>query len=200
MADIKKFFFDVETTGLSWRRCAIHQIAIIIEINGKVEDKLDWKVRPFEGAEIQPKALEVGDVTEKQIQGYPEDTEVYHNLLDLLGDYVDKFNKMDKFHLCGYNNRYFDDRFLRAWFERMNDFYFGSWFWADSLDVMVLASQHLIKERHKMKNFKLGTVAEYLGVEVQSDRLHDGLYDVEITRDIYNIIDGYSTFKDDLLG
>ena len=40
-------------------------------------------------------------------------------------------------------------------------------------------------------NFKLSTVAAQLGVVVAEDKLHDALYDVDLTRDAYHImIDG----------
>ena len=42
-----------------------------------------------------------------------------------------------------------------------------------------------------MKNFKLGTVAETLGVKVDESKLHDGLYDVELTKAIYDKITGF---------
>lgn len=188
MTDTKRFFFDLETTGVDHNKNAIHQIAILVEINGEVVQQVDWKMRPFEGAVITDKALEVGGVTRDQIDAYPPDKEIYGKLIALLTKYVDRYDKTDKFHLCGYNNRYFDDRFLRSWLERRGDAFFGAWFWADSLDVMVLASEHLKHQRHRMKNFKLGTVAETLGVQVDADNLHDGLYDVKITREAYNKI------------
>ena len=195
MRDIKRFFFDVETTGVRYTVNAIHQIAILVEINGEVVQEIDWKMRPFEGAIIEDKALEVGGVTREIIDQYPPGKDIYGKLIALLSKYIDKYDKTDKFYLAGFNNRYFDDRFLRAWFERMDDAYFGSWFWADSLDVMVLASQHLMYQRARMKNFKLATVAETLGVKVEEDKLHDGLYDVKITREAYNKIT-----NSDLLG
>jgi len=193
--DIKRFFFDLETTGVRYTANAIYQIAILVEINGEVVQEIDWKMKPFEGAVIEDKALEVGGVTLDQINAYPPPNEVFGKLMALLNKYVDRFDKTDKFHLVGFNNRYFDDRFLRAWFERQGDPYFGSQFWADSLDVMVLASQHLMYERARMKNFKLKTVAETLGVEVDETKLHGGPYDVQITREAYNIIT-----NSDLLG
>jgi len=184
----KRLFFDLETTGVVWSRNAIHQLAALIEIDGEVVEKINWNMAPFEGAKIEEAALKVGGVTLKQVEAYPDQLEQFKAFKLTLTKYVDKFDKKDKFHLVGYNNCYFDDRFLRAWFERNGDEYFGSWFWADSLDVMVLASQHLYYQRPKMINFKLGTVAQTLGIQVLESKLHDGLYDVELTRAVYNKI------------
>jgi DNA polymerase III subunit epsilon len=79
----------------------------------------------------------------------------------------------------------FDDQFLRGLFEQNGDKYFGSIFWSDSSDVMVLASECLKLVRHKMENFQLKTVAKTLGIEVVESELHDALYDVELTIKIY---------------
>ena len=192
---IKRFYFDVETTGVKYTENAIHQIALIIEVDGVEVAVKDWRVRPFEGAVIEDEALKVGGVTREQIAEYPAPNKVFSELINLLSFHVDRYDKLDKLHLVGFNNRYFDDRFLRAWFEHEGNNYFGAWFWADSLDVMVLASQHLMYQRWSMKNFKLSTVAETLGVEVDPDRLHEGLYDVSITKEAYNKIT-----NSDLLG
>lgn len=185
---MKKIYFDLETTGLDPEKSATHQLAMLVEIDGEVLHQIDWRIKPFEGAEISQKALAIGNVTEDSIQNYTEEKVIYKKLVNLMSKYVNRFDKRDKFHLVGYNNRFFDDRFLRAFFLRNGDSYYGSWFWADSLDVMVLASQFLMKHRHFMHNFKLGTVAQYLGIETEDELLHDGMYDVKLTKQIYEIV------------
>ncbi len=185
---IRKLYFDVETTGLSSERCAIHQIAMIFEIDGQVQEKINWRVKPFKGAEFQEKAMEMADATEAEMALFTPEREVYVDLINRLETYVSKYNRFEKFHLVGYNNRNFDDQFLRAMFERCKDSYFGSWFWSDSIDVMVLASNYLAEERPYMTNFKLGTVAKQVGIEVSEEGLHDAFYDVELTKKIADII------------
>jgi DNA polymerase-3 subunit epsilon len=73
------------------------------------------------------------------------------------------------------------------------DDYFGSYFWSDSIDVMVLASNFLKHERHNIRDFKLKTVAQWLKIEVDAKRLHDAEYDIELTEKIFNIIESAST-------
>src|SRR3712207_9107105 len=90
--------------------------------------------------------------------------EVYAQFVAMLGKHVDKFNKKDKFFLVGYNNAAFDNQFLRGFFLQNGDNYFGSWFWANTIDVMVLATAYLAERRPEMENFKLSTVAKFLGV------------------------------------
>lgn len=186
---MKLFYYDLETTGVkSWKN-GIHQISGCIEIDGKVEEYFDFKVQPHPLCTIEDDALAVANVTREQVMAYPPMNEVFVQLITLLHKYVDRFNKKDKFFLVGYNNRHFDDNFFRAFFEQNKDQYFGSWFWADSHDVMVLASYYLRKERTKLLDFKLMTVAKHLGIKVDETKLHDATYDIDLTRQIYHIID-----------
>ena len=114
--------------------------------------------------------------------------QVYRELVSMLSKYVNKFDKKDKFFLVGYNNAAFDNQFFRGFFLQNNDNYFGSWFWANSIDVMVLASQHLMECRAELENFKLSTVAQYLGVEIKEESLHNAQYDIELTKSVYDIV------------
>lgn len=113
---------------------------------------------------------------------------IYKQFTDMLGKYVDKFDKQDKFFLCGYNITQFDNQFLRAWFVQNSDNYFGSWFWSNSVDVMVLATQYLLSVRPAMENFKLMTVAKELGIVIEEEKLHDAQYDNYLTYEIYKVV------------
>lgn len=182
---VKTLFFDLETTGVNPRKHGIHQISGCVDIEGVIKEWFDFRVRPNPHAVIEDEALEVGGVTREQIEAYPDMHSVYLELIKILERYVDRYNKKDKFHLCGYNNRGFDDQFLREWFRQNHDKYFGSWFWSDSLDVLVLASNKLRSERPNLENFKLHTVAGHLGLSVDDTQLHNAKYDIGLTRDIY---------------
>ena len=56
------------------------------------------------------------------------------------------------------------------------------------IDVAVMAHAYFLEERAKLPNFKLGTVAEYVGVDVDSGDLHDAFYDVELTKQLFNYL------------
>lgn len=185
---MKLFFFDLETTGLNPAKHGIHQISGEIVIDGVTKETFNFKVQPNPKALIDSTALEVGNVTLQQILDYPPMQEVFDKLQALLGKYVNKFDKTDKYFLVGYNNASFDNDFLRGFWLQNNDKYFGSWFWSNSIDVMVLAAQHLAVKRSEMQNFKLVTVAKQLGIEVEEEKLHDAHYDVYLTRKIYDIV------------
>lgn len=180
----KLMFFDLETTGLDSRACAIHQMSGEIVINGKTREQFNFKIRPHDGAMISEEALEVSGVTKDQIMEYTESGIVYNKFVKMLGKYVDKYNKKDKFFLVGYNNAHFDNEFLRAFFDHNDDRYFGSWFWSNSIDVMVIASLYTMKTRAYIENFKQSTVAKFLGIPVEEDKLHDAMYDIYLCREI----------------
>jgi len=182
----KLFWFDLETTGVNPAKHGIHQIAGRIEIDGVLKEKFDIKLQPNPKAQIDLEALRVASVTLDDIMGYQSFEAGYLQLTTLLGKYVDKYGKHDKFHMAGYNCQSFDSQFLRGLFMQNNDQYFGSWFWPNTIDVFVLAGEHFMNERHLFKEFKLKTVAEYLGIEVKASRLHDADYDIELTKAIYD--------------
>lgn len=181
-------FFDLETTGVSYWKHGIHQIAGAIEIDGKVVQHFEFKVQPNPAALIEDEALAVSNVTRTELSFYPTMGSVYAELIKMLATYVDKFNKTDKFFLVGYNNCSFDNAFFRAFFVQNGDQYFGSWFWSSTIDVMVLAAEYLKLERHKMPDFKQASVAKWLKINVDESRLHDAKYDVEVLMEIYKYV------------
>jgi DNA polymerase-3 subunit epsilon len=198
---MKKFFFDLETTGLDNKLNAIHQMSGCIELDGTIIETFNFKIRPFEGAIIEPKALETSNVTEEQIMAYPPAEEVFADFMRMLSRYVKKFDKKDKMFLVGYNNASFDNGFLRSFYERhQRDDYFNSWFWGNSIDVMVLASEYLAEKRTGMENFKLMSVARAVGIEIDETKLHDAEYDIELTRNIYRIVTNKFNKKPEIYG
>lgn len=185
---MKVVFFDLETTGTLVNKHGIHQLSGEIVIDGETKETFDFRVQPNPKAEIVQEALDVAGVTKEQILAYPPMGEVYKQFTALLDKYVSKYDKKDKFFLAGYNNASFDNQFLRAWFLQNGDKYFGSYFWSNSIDVMVMATPFLAAYRPMMENFKQGTVAKALGIEVDDEKLHDALYDIKICRSIYDVV------------
>jgi len=187
----KIIFYDTETTGLDPKINGIHQLSGCIEINGKIKEYFNFKIRPFGTDEIEQTALDVGGVTIEQIAAYDDPHDVHKKFMSLMSKYVNKFDKKDKFFLYGYNNRRFDDPFLRSWFEKLDDKYFGSWFWQHTSDIMCIAVDILIDDIPEMENFKLMTVAKHVGIVVDETKLHDAVYDIDITVQLYYALKKY---------
>lgn len=185
---MKILFFDTETTCLNPQTCAIHQLSGMVIIDGEVKESFNYRIKPHEGAEITDEALAVSGLNRSIISLHPSASEQHANLIRLLSKYINRYDRADKFYLAGYNSRSFDEPFLRFFFQRVEDKFYGSYFWQVGFDVMILAAEYLKADLPTMPNFKLHTVAEKLGIPVQPARLHDALYDVELTYAIYQAI------------
>jgi len=178
---MKTFWTDTETTGLSSTRNEIWQLAFLIEIDGKVVVEKNYKMRPLRPETAHPRALEVGKVTLEELAKLPHPAEVYKEMMTVLDRYVDKFNPADKFFFAGQNVQ-FDVGFLRAFFKQNGNSYFGSYFESAPIDLMTLVATCTRQGLIKTANFKLGTVCDFLGIELKA---HDALEDIKATRQAY---------------
>lgn len=184
-----KIFYDLETTGVLPHRHSIHRLAGLVEVDDEVVERFDFKMRPHAKAEITPEAMRVCGVTQGEIDAYPPAEKAHRGFLAMMGKYINKYDKHEKAHLIGFNNRHFDDHFMWKWFGLMQDDFLGSWFWFGA-DVFSLAAEYLEARRPQMPSFKLHRVATELGLFVDKSRTHDAAYDVELTRLVYRIVTG----------
>jgi len=194
----KLLFIDVETTGVNPERNGLTQISGCVQVGDEVCETFDYYVRPFPQDEIELSALEVTGLSRRQFlppdhpdflavpgQHFEAPKDIYVRLAEMLGRHVDQYNKNDKFQFVGYNAHNFDMPFMRRFWEKNGDRFFGSWFWYPCLDVMLVWAQILQPVRSELSNFKLPTVARYCGIKVEEDRLHDSQYDIELTRQLW---------------
>lgn len=182
---LKLLFFDTETTGVRYWKDGIHQISGYIDIDGEIKETFDFKAQPNPKAEISDEALAIAKVTREQIANYPPMETVFSEFIKMLGKYVNKNDETDNFYLVGFNNSSFDNPMLRAWFKQNGGEKYSSWFWSNCFDVFVMATPYILNQRPKMKSCNLFNVAKALGIEVDESKLHDALYDIEITRAIF---------------
>lgn len=183
---MKKFIYiDTETTGANPEKHGIWQLAGYVEIDNKIKEKFAYNLSPFPNDLIDIKALEIGGKSEQDIKSFENPNIVYKEFSDLLKNYVDKFNPKDKLFFVGYN-AHFDMNFLRSWFVKNGDNYFGSFFWFPPIDVMQLAANSLINDRHLLPNFKLSTVCNHFGIQLkENENLHEAETDIRLTFDLY---------------
>ena len=190
---MKKLFLNVETTGQDPTKHSIHQITGIIEIEGLIDKEFNFFTRPHPKSAYEESALKYCGKTQKELEAYRISGSAYKALTKILMEYVDIYNPKDKIFIVGYNNRSFADVFFRIWFTHNNSQFFGSYFWPDSLDTLVLASQYLLERRSKMPSFQLQRVAKEIGLEVDDSKIKDPEYKVNLIRDIYRIVTNLET-------
>jgi len=184
----KLCFIDTETTGTDPKKNAVIEIAGIIVIDGVERGSFGYHPAPFDSDEIEDSALAVNGIKREQLALLSDPRDMHDALVETFTEHVDKFNKLDKFFFVGYNAR-FDADFIRSFFEKCGDQYFGSWFWFPPIDVMNLALIKLMDKRATMPNFKLATVANVLGLEPEG-RLHEAHADIRLTQQIFNNLTG----------
>lgn len=190
---MKQIFCDTETTGTDSTKHGLFMIGGIIRIDDQVKEEFKLYCDVFTEDEFSDEAMKKHGYSPEQIALLPDPFETYQKLIAILGKYVDKYSKQDKYHFIGYGAE-FDNKFLRRWFESCGDKYFGSWFWHPWIDVMSLAAESLKNERHKMPNFQLTTVAEQLDISIDVEEAHDALYDAKLTMAVYDKIKAKQIF------
>ena len=181
----KLLLIDTETSGLFPFKHAPDQVAGFIVIDGKIKEKFNIEFQLHPQAESDPSAYKARGINQQDIvnRNLTSD-DAKEQFCKMLEKYVSKFDKSDKFIPIGYNLK-FDLDMLERWFKLAGDKFFGSYVFRPGVDVLSLALDYLLDERHKMVDFKQGTVAQYLGIEVDESKLHDALYDIEIMAAIY---------------
>ncbi len=182
---MKILFYDTETTGTDPSVHGIHELSYALWVDGEIKSQKEVRIRPFMGCVYDPDALQIGGVTVDDVNKGESELIAHRSFTADLSRYVDRFDKKDKVFLCGYNNASFDDKFMRAWFLRNGDKYFGSYFWSSPLDLFVQASFYFMKIRKNFPDFKQGTVAKALGVQVDDSKLHDSTYDLYVLMEIF---------------
>lgn len=182
---VKILLMDLETSGLHPVKNGIHQMAgrLFVDYICVKEFKVDCRLG--ENHEYSAEALAVSGKTIEQVMSAKfSQKNLYDALIKMITAVVDPKNKQDKCFVSGYNVQSFDSEFLRALWSTHNDKHYGSLFWANTLDVMCMASSDLMMQRHMMPNFKLETVAAHYGFEVDKSQLHDAMGDVNLTQKV----------------
>lgn len=187
----KLAFVDVETTGLDARRNGIIQIALLIEIDGEVELEMEWKVQQIEGDEINEQALEIHGYSRKDLVSFPAAHKVKRDLMSRLDQFVDKYNKRDKFFFIGYNSG-FDCDFMRAWFTKLGDKYFSSYFVHPPMDVAAFVAAQDMPGWLTLQDRKLDSVYRHYCPDLYrqrgfADAAHDALVDIRATHDLWKL-------------
>jgi DNA polymerase-3 subunit epsilon len=162
------------------------QIACIIEIDGEVVNTAEFKCQPYSFDNIQEKALAVHGYSVADLMTFPDPRQVKAELEGLFSKHVNKFDKKDKMTMAGYNVP-FDYRFMREWWKKGGDKFFGSFFEYKSYDIYPLFQTYALAANLDLPNHKLVTACKHFGIEFDA---HDALEDIRATRDLGVILKG----------
>ena len=188
---IKTCFVTVETTGLDFRENGLIQLCCIMDIDGKKVDRFNSHVKTFSIDKITKEALQINGISKEDISSFLEPQVVFLRFKNWLEKHLDPYDKSDKFHFIGYNARFVDD-FLRGWFRKNDNLYYGTYFYWPAIDITNLIAVKYMRERKSFKNFQLKTVAKKIGITDNEDTVYNAESQVKIIRDLY-----YKMFEKD---
>lgn len=177
---MKILWLDTETTGLNKEKCDIIQIAGIVIVDGKEKERFNFHCQPINWENIEPASFEKTGMTLEKLKELPLPQEIYLKFKELLDKYIDRYNKCDKFFLASHNTQ-FDLDFLKTFFEKMGDKYFGSYFFYKTIDLMALCTILHTMGLINLSSWKLKDIANYLCIEYDNN-LHDAETDIDLAR------------------
>lgn len=183
----KILYFDVETTGLDAVKNDITQLAGILEIDGKEVERFNFDVKPFDMENVSKEALEVTGKTMNDLEGYTDPRIIYNKFTIMLSRYVDKYDRNDKIIPAGYNVN-FDIQFLRNFFLKNNDVYFGSFFNYRYVDPLAVLYWCRSLGYIELESYKLESVCKHFDIEIDA---HDALSDIEATKALNEVLIGF---------
>lgn len=183
----KRIYFDTETTGFDAIKNDIIEFAAIFEINGTIRSKIDIYLQPLNYKDISKEALDIQKVTIQDLKKYTPTKDGFNAIIAEFDKYVDKYNKMDKFIVCGHNVS-FDLRFLTQLAEKMNFKYLNSYLHTNpDKFIDLLDKTKKLKSKIGLKNCKLLTIYEHLFNE--QFVAHNALNDIEATYKCLKVIE-----------
>ena len=184
----KVIAYDCETSGLDSEVCGLTQLSGIIYIDGVQVDEFNFDIRPFTGAEIQKKALEVTGKTFDEVMNYPEEGEVFQEFISLLKKHIDPMVYLDSLTPIAYNGN-FDSLFMQAWFERQGK-KFGNYLNYRLVDPLALLRIMHLEGLSNLPSYTLSNT--YKALFDEDFEAHDSQADVKAMMRIYaHLVDNY---------
>ena len=182
-------FIDVETTGLDPIRNRIWQVGFVVRpLVGPVEHEEEFSFCPNSLKWVDFDALERSGMTVEKIQALPPQDEVLPNIVSWL-----KARSYDEYiTFAGYNVSFDLEFFERLLIindtpaKRFHSLRRTKW----HLDVLQLARWwawcflYPADPEHKPENFKLATIAKFLKIEFDENKLHSALANARLAHDV----------------
>ena len=186
----KLCFIDTETTGLCSKNNNIFQISAKITNSDASEilDGINFRFVPHSLESCDPGALEKTGYTLEELGSFSVSSQqAFKVFTDWLATHVNRFDKKDKLQFIAYNAP-FDVEFIRQWFLKNNDNYFGSFFWHPAICVMQATAWFVQSVRPAFPNFQLGTICKCAELGWEEESAHDADYDVVKTVELYRYL------------
>ena len=181
----KILWVDTETTGTDPTRHGLIQVAMIAVVDSCVAGEFSMVADPFAADVVDSEALAVRGLTADDLMTGTPPFELHNEIKRFLGRYVDKYDRADKFVPAGYNV-VFDVRFLRAFFTKCHDKYFGSWVMPYTLDLLPVVRFLSVSGLLDVPDCKLSTICAKFGVAL--DEAHDAMSDIKATMSLYETL------------
>ena len=179
MTEVIEFKFDVETTGLDAEKNDIISLAFILE-RGNLQVKEQILMRPLTPETAHPRALEVHGYSLEELSTFPPPEEGLAMLfaaMDIMRGDDDAI-----FLPFGYNVG-FDVRFLKAFWRKMGQSNYSTYFSDEMLDVFKLVKRLNAVKSFGTPNLKLETMAKRFDIPISA---HDALSDIMATSLLYD--------------
>lgn len=173
MTDVAWLVADCETGGVDVFSDRIIQFVIATaDEDGNLLANWEWVLNP--GVEISEESVAVHGFSNEYLQEHGVSADIaLEEIRRVLESYPHAVWTL--------YNANFDLSILAAEFERYGVWYnFGDWV-TEKIRVFDALVVDRAKDRYRKGNRKLMTVAEHYGVDYDPDKLHNALYDVEIT-------------------
>jgi DNA polymerase-3 subunit epsilon len=184
---VKLLHLDTETGGLDAKVNPLLQVSGIIEIDGEEKSTFDLRLRPHPSSVVSPEALKINKLDPERLHDPDRlsNEEAYKRLKSIFLTYIDRYDKKDKFYLCG-QNVHFDYGFLLELWMRNGDPYLGSFVHYHKIDLIALTASLRLAGKlptgDRLPSMKLEALCDYFGMEKQT---HDSMSDIRQTKEIF---------------
>lgn len=179
-------WIDTETTGTDTERCAIVQLAALIEVDGGIVSTFSTLINP-EDALIQVGAFETNGLSLDALRASPTQIQALSSFINFCRPWGSRYDKRQRFIPAGWNVR-FDLDILKASFERHFDKFTFWWHLQyNPIDAMpFVISEWRLGRYGDMPDCRLSSVCERHGIKIE--KAHDALADIRATRDLTKVI------------
>ena len=177
----KILWVDTETTGLRPWVHDIHQLAVLVEIDGAIVEEILFKMQPIDMTTVEARALAVSNTEYDDLMTFENPLTAFQQFTALMDKYVKRTDKNDKFVFAGHNAP-FDYEFVRHLFKKLGQTGFNQYLEYKTLDTYALAYMINYKIPLGTDNLKLETLCNRFDIPIEA---HQALNDIQATRALF---------------